>query len=167
MTGTDFPTEFWVAAAAAAPVLALAGLVAFTDAGVAGDVLKQTKQKWIDDGKTTEDEFRKLVGFGRLLGAQNRWVVFWGVFNLVVQGFVLIVALLALLNGGMPIPGIVIVWLEVFGLVVLLIAAFLAAQVGWQRQRVEGKQKGYDAEQLAKEIAIALGHQPPAPPPPR
>jgi heme A synthase len=163
MTCTDFPTDFWVAVAAAAPVLALAGLVAFTDAGVAGDVLKRTRKDWIDEGKTTKEEFRKQLGWGRLFGAQNRWVVVYGVLNLVVQGFVLIVALWALLYEDPPIPGIWIVGLEVFGLVVLLVSAFLAAQVGWQRQRVENKQKEYDAQKLAKEIAKALGHQQPGP----
>jgi hypothetical protein len=121
-------SDFWVAIAASAPVIALAGLVSLPDAAVAGAMLKRAK-----DEKNKQAERIWL----QKLGPQSFWVIIYGIGNLVTQGFVLIVALLALLQGGTPIPGILIVGVEGFGLLLLLVAALLAGQVGAQRQRLE------------------------------
>lgn len=166
--------DFWIAAAAAAPVIALAGLVAITDAAVAGDILRRkkkdiktkTKTKTKKEKKEALKNFRDLVGGGRAtLGPQNVWIIIYSILNLVAQGFVLIVALLALLHDGTLIPGTAIIYVEGIGLAVLLWAALLAAQVGRQRQRLAEAEKDDDAKKLAKYIADAqtAGPQQPAP----
>jgi uncharacterized membrane protein YbhN (UPF0104 family) len=138
--------DFWVAAAAAAPVIALAGIVSIPDAFVAGNKLKRTN--------VTE---RRAVTSGRqLVGPPNGWVIVYSISNLVAQSFVLIVALLALLDDGMPIPGISVVVIEGVGLLLLLLAALLAGQVGAARQWLEEKQTEAAAKQLAKDIATEM-----------
>jgi hypothetical protein len=142
--------DFWVAAAAAAPVIALAGLFSLTDAAVAGDVLKRAKSE--------NPELRGVVTRGvQLVGPPNGWVIIYGILNLVMQGFVLIVALLALLHDATPVPGIWVIVVEGAGLLFLLLAAMLAGQVGGARQRVEEALTRAAAEQLAEAIASKLG----------
>lgn len=125
-------TDFWVAIAAAAPVIALAGLVSMTDAAVAGDILKRAK----DGGESLAEKI-----WLQKLGPQSSWVIIYGICTLVTQGFVLMVALLALLQDSTPIPGIWIVVVEGIGLLLLLVAALLAGQVGVQRKRLEDNRK--------------------------
>ncbi len=62
-------------------------------------------------------------------------------------------ALLALLDDSPPIPGIWIIVVEGIGLLLLLVAALLAGQVGAARLRVEEKLAEDTANQLAKDIA--------------
>jgi hypothetical protein len=144
--------DFWGAAAAAAPVIALAGLVSLPDAAVAGGVLKRADRALVD----------RLTSGVQLLGPPNGWVIIYGISNLVAQGFVLIVALTALLYDGTPIPGVAIIIVEGLGLLALLAAALLAGQVGTARQRLEEEQQQPKEtqmdiiQQLAEAIAAKL-----------
>jgi hypothetical protein len=205
MAPHDYHEAFWTAIAAAAPVIALAGVVTITDAGVAGNILRLKKKQMISEetaketpGVSKKDaknkakkDFYKLTGGRRdldsadaagngrlkrlsdwavvhpLLGPQYMWVIIYSVVNLVLQGGVLIVALLALLHEDATIPhttisGTWIVVVEIIGLAFLLIVALLAGQVGRQRQRVEAAEKDGEAQKLAQYLADAK----PTPPPP-
>lgn len=142
--------DFWVAAAAAAPVIALAGLVSIPDAAVAGNMLRRVRA-------TNSELVRKVTSGGQLLAPPNGWIIIYGILNLVLQGFVLIVALLALLDNASPIPGIWIIVVEGVGLLFLLVAALLAGQVGAARQQVEEEQANSAAKKLAKDIAEECG----------
>ena len=100
-----------------------------------------------------------------LLGPQYIGVISYSVVNLVLQGGVLIVALLALLHEDATIPhttlsGTWLVVVEIIGLAFLLIVALLAGQVGRQRQRVEAVERDDEAQKLAEYIAkeIKDGH---------
>jgi hypothetical protein len=125
-------TDFWVVIAASAPVIALAGLVSMPDAAVAGDILKRAR----DAGEAVAQKI-----WLQRLGPQSFWVIIYSMATLVTQSFALIVALLALLQGSTPIPGISIIVAEGIGLLMLLLATLLAGQVGAQRQRVEDNRK--------------------------
>lgn len=139
-------TSFWVAAAAAAPIIALAGLVSIPDAAVSGNILKREKPNY-------PNVVRKLVGGQQLLAPPNGWIIIYGILNLMVQGFVLITALLALLDGRSPIPGLWIIVLEGVGLLFLLVAALLAGQVSAVRQQVNEERAKDATKELAKDIA--------------
>ena len=143
---SDHAKDFWVASAAAAPVIALAGLVSIPDAAVAGNMLKRVKS-------TNSDLVRKVTSEVQLLASPNGWIIIYGFLKLVAQGFVLITALLALLDDSPPIPGIWIIVVEGVGLLFLLVAALLAGQVGAARQLVEEEQTNNAAKQLAQDIA--------------
>jgi hypothetical protein len=134
MALSESASDFWIAAAAAAPVIALAGLVSLPDAAVSGSILKQAKT---DDQQLLRQVTRGL----QLIGPPNGWVIIYGIFNLFAQGFVLIVALLALLYDGTPIPGISVIIVEGVGLLALLIAALLAGQVSAARKRLEDERQ--------------------------
>src|SRR5262249_11122447 len=121
-------TDFWVAVAASAPVIALAALVPMPDAAVAGSMLKRAK----DNGQPPAQRI-----FLQRLGPQSFWVIMWGIATLVTQGVVLIVALLALLQGVTPKPAIWIIVVEGVGLLLLLVATLLAGEAGAQRQQLE------------------------------
>jgi len=138
--------DFWVAAAAAAPVIALAGLVSIPDAAVAGNILSREKPNYPKVVGT-------LVGGRQLLAPPNGWIIIYGILNLVVQGFVLIMALLALLDNRPLVAGFWIIVLEGIGLFFLLVAALLAGQVSAVRQQVEEERAKDAAEELAKGIA--------------
>jgi hypothetical protein len=155
MTLSDNPTDFWIACAAAAPVIALAGLVAITDTAVTGNIIKRARMRY----PALRDE---MMGGGReFLGPPSAWIFVYSMFNLLAQGFVLIVALLALLQNGTPIPGISIIVVEGVGLLFLLVAAWLAGQVGAESQRWEERlgeiQRATRAEELAQAIASKFG----------
>jgi hypothetical protein len=116
------------------------------------------------------DLVRHVTSGVQLLGPPNGWVIIYGISNLVVQGFVLIVALLALLYDSTPIPGIFIIVVEGLGLLALLVAALLAGQVGAARQRLEDEQLQRErsqtdaVQQLAEAIALKLGRLASLPP---
>jgi hypothetical protein len=147
--------DFWMACAAAAPVIALTGLVAITDTAVTGNIIKRARKRH----PTLCDEMRG-TGHERL-GLPSTWIFIYSGFNLLTQGFVLIVALLALLQKGTPIPGTSIIVVEGVGLLFLLIAAWLAGQVGAEKRRWEetlGELLTRDAtKELAQAIASKLG----------
>jgi hypothetical protein len=92
-----------------------------------------------------------------VVGPPSLWVSIYNLFNLLTQGFVLIVALLALLQDSTPIPGIAIIVVEGVGLLFLLLAALLAGQVGAERQRWDEALAPGAAEQLAEAIAAKFG----------
>ena len=131
MTLSDNAPDFWVAAAAAAPVAALAGLVLITDAAVAGNILKETRK--MDGGK---ELLEKLAG-KQLIGPPTWWISFYIIVNLLLQVFVLVAALWALLYDSPPVPGLAIIVVEIIGLIFLLAAAWLAGQVAAIRHRLE------------------------------
>jgi hypothetical protein len=152
--------DFWTATAAAAPVIALAGLVAITDAAVAGEVLRKKKRQMIKAANTRAAKKQARKGFRELIevrkpifGPQHWWVIIYSIVNLPAQGFVLIVALWTLLHDRAPVSGTFIIVLEIIGLSFLLLATLLAAQVGRQRQRLEEAEKDDDAKKLAQYIA--------------
>jgi hypothetical protein len=100
-------TDFWVAVAASAPVIALAALVPMPDAAVAGSMLKRARDKG-------QPLARRIFLQG--LGPQSFWVIMWGIATLMTQGVVLIVALLALLQDVTPKPATWIIFVEGIGL---------------------------------------------------
>jgi hypothetical protein len=154
MTLSDNAADFWIACAAAAPVIALTGLVAITDTAVTGDIIKRARRRY----PALKNEMMKG---DEGLGPPSTWIFIYSIFNLLTQGFVLIAALLALLQNGTPIPGISIIVVEGVGLLFLLIAAWLAGQVGAERRRWEeklGEIRTCDAaEELAQAIASKFG----------
>ncbi len=139
--------DFWVAAAAAAPIIALAGLVAITDTAIASDIIKRARDE------NPELKGNVIRGKVEQLGPPTYWILIYNFFNVLIQGFVLMVALLALLQDGTPIPGIAIIVVEGIALLFLLLAAWLAGQIGAERERWKEALKPRAAEQLAEAIA--------------
>ena len=158
MTLSENVRDFWLACAAAAPVIALTGLVAITDTAVTGNVIKRARERYPALKK------EMMEGGNEWLGPGSTWIFFYSVFNLLAQGFVLIVALLALLHNDTPIRGIWIIALEGVGLLFLLVAAWLAGQVSAERQRWEERlgeiRTRGAAEDLAQAIASKFGKLP-------
>jgi hypothetical protein len=137
--------DFWLAAAAAAPVIALSGLVLITDSAVARDIIGRAKK----EAPTPPD---LTIGI-QMLGPPSMWAIFYCIVTLLTQCFVLIAALFALLQDDTMISGILIIVVEIIGLVFLLLAAVLTGQAGVIRQRWEEWRASKDAEKLAGAIA--------------
>ena len=145
MTLSENAEDFWVAAAAAAPVIALAGLVSISDAtGVAG-MLRRAR----GNGGPLGDVAKSV----KLAGWYNFLVITYSILNLVTQGFVLIVALLTLFNDRTSISGAYIIIVEALGIFIVLLVATLAGVVGAERRRLEEAQAQEAAGHLANAIA--------------
>jgi hypothetical protein len=144
MALTDNARDFWVATAAAAPVIALAGLVSITDAaGVAG-----TLKRALTESGPVGNVARSI----RQARFYNIYVIIYCIINLVVQGSVLIAALLSLLNDSASIPGLWIIWLESVGFIYLLVIAMMAGRVGAARRQLEEARARAAAEEMANVI---------------
>jgi hypothetical protein len=154
MALSDSAPDFWIAAAAAAPVVALAGLVLITDAAVAGNIVRRAKT----EHKVLYDSVAKGK---EVIGPPTWWIGFYIVVNLLLQVFVLITALWALHYDSPPVPGLAIIVVEIIGLIFLLTAALLAGQVGVVRhqleEKLEEKRRQTAADQLAAAIASKFG----------
>lgn len=147
MTFGDDARDFWVATAAAAPVIALGGLVLIRDVAVAGDMLRRARQN--------PEQSRGVFKGAQRIGPPGMWVAFYCIFTLLKQSFVLIVALLALLQGDAPIPGKAVIVVEGIGLFFLLLAATLAGQVGAESRRWEERREEKRTADAAEKLELA------------
>lgn len=140
MALSDSARDFWVAAAAAAPVIALAGLVSITDSAVLASTLKRTAAEL---GRSAAIYWVRY---------SNTTVILYSFFNLLTQGFVLIVALWALLYNSAPVKGLLVILVEGAGLLVLSVVAITAGRVGGARQQLEEARTKAAADHLADAI---------------
>jgi hypothetical protein len=138
--------DFWLAAAAAAPIIALAGLVSITDSAVVSGMIKQTNKG--------AGPIIRAARSTRLAVGSNSLIMAYSIINLLVQGLAFIASLWTLLIGRVGwFSGGVVMGLEASGFLYLLVIAWMAGRVGTVRREIEEAQARAAAEHLADIMA--------------